>query len=109
MLASCYLAQFTDSPCDGRLVHAHLLPRALLKREFRAVHRRLAADPRSWVWACGGGGFGNTGHHGALDSQGINPIRVPYSELPSGLIDLASELDLLWWVERTYSGERWAA
>lgn len=102
----CWLAQFTDTACDGRLVRAHLLPRRLLKQEFRAIHRRLAADERSFVLACGGP-MGNAGHHGALDVS--RTLRVPFDALPQGLIEMASELDLLWWVEREYQTERKAA
>lgn len=51
--------------------------------------------------------MGNAGHHGALDVS--RTLRVPFDALPQGLIEMASELDLLWWVEREYQTERKAA
>lgn len=85
--ATCWLARFTDTPCQGRLVRAHLIPRQLLKREgFGAV----IPDPRSWVWACGGV-VGSGGHHGALDYA--RTLRVPRAALPPGVEQLAVELD----------------
>ena len=93
----CWLAKFRpDVPCDGRLIRAHLIPRQLLKREGYAS---LVDDPRTWVPACGGP-TGCSGHHGMLDTA--RTLRVPFSALPAGLHDLAAELGLSWWLERTY-------
>lgn len=93
----CFLAEFSDKPCDGRLVKAHLLPRQLLKREH--VEHAIT-DPRSWVWACGGP-MGNAGHHGMLDTS--RTLRVPRDRIPRVTEDLAKELGLTWWLDREYS------
>jgi hypothetical protein len=82
--ADCWLAQFTDTPCEGRLVRCHLLDKQVLKR--------AGLDPwdeRAWVWGCGGHGHGNEGHHGELDS---GTLSVPRSELPVVLEQLAAEI-----------------
>lgn len=98
MKARCFLARFSDRPCDGRLIKAHLLPRQLLKREGGAA---AIADPRSYVMACGGP-MGNGGHHGMLDQRGCRPLRVPRYALPPGVAELADELGLSWWLDREY-------
>lgn len=46
----------------------------------------VAADPRSWVWACGGP-TGVEGHHGMLDCT--RSLRVDFGGLPFGLVQLA--------------------
>lgn len=97
VVRACYLAPFSDRPCDGQLVRCHLLPKQLLKREG---HRAAAADERSWVWGCGGP-MGNGGHHGMLDHS--RTLRVPLAALPTGTVELAAELGLTWWLEREYS------
>jgi hypothetical protein len=96
----CWLARFADTPCEGRLVRAHLLPRQLLLRELPAERSAAAiSDPRSWVWGCGGiSGLG--GHHHQLDCS--RTLRVPWEALPSGLLELADEVGLTWWLIRTY-------
>ncbi len=107
---SCWLAAHGVSandrplpPCNGRLVRCHLLPRSLLRREFAHLGldvQALVADPRSWVWGCGGI-VGNAGCHGALDCS--RTLRIPREALPPGLLDFAAELGLLWWIDREYS------
>ena len=103
---SCYLAKhgISDSdrpvgPCHGQLIRAHLLPRQLLRREG---HLAAIDDPRSWVPACGGL-TGSTGHHGAFDYA--RTLRLPYDALPAGTIELAEELGLDWYLDRTYRRE----
>lgn len=95
---NCWLAQFSDASCDGRMDRAHLISQQLMKRELRTSPRivELAAilgDPRGWVPAC-------RKHHGAFDVA--RTIRVPRSSLPVGVEDLALELGLEWWLEREY-------
>lgn len=100
MTESCFLAKYSDRPCSGRLIRAHLLPRQLILREV--VAERSAAvisDPRSYVLACGGP-MGNAGHHGELDVS--RTIRIPRDDLPAGLEDLAEEVGLVWWLDREY-------
>ena len=87
-------------PCDGALIRAHLIPRQLLLRELPAeVSAAAISDERSWVPACGGP-TGVGGHHGALDYS--RRLRVPAERLPAGLLELAAEHGLLWWLEREY-------
>lgn len=96
----CHLATFADTPCDGRLIQAHLIPRQLLFRSLDPISARKAiSDPRSWVWACGGP-MGNAGHHGMLDTA--RTLRIPLEAIPSGTIELALELGLDWWLDREY-------
>jgi hypothetical protein len=93
-------------PCQGALIRAHLIPRNLLARELDAFDARQAiADPRSWVWACGGP-MGNAGHHGMFDTA--KTLTVPRLALPSRTEMLAIELGLTWWLDKTY-GSRAAA
>ena len=106
MSAECWLARWgvyergPMPPCSGRLIRAHLLPRQLLLRTLGPVEAVAAIeDPRSWVPACGGIN-GSSGHHGALDVA--RTIRVPYEHLPAGLLALADETGLHWWLVRTY-------
>jgi hypothetical protein len=109
----CFLKDFSDRPCDGRLVKAHLISRQFLRRELmdrtmlsmapradceRAVDAKIA-DPRSWVWACGGP-MGNAGHHGMLDAS--RTLRIPRDRLPAGLEEFAEELGLTWYLCREY-------
>lgn len=105
MRRRCFLARFSDRPCDGRLVKAHLIPRQTLKREVcgatgtRLLYLDVVNDPRSWVWACGGP-LGNAGHHGMLDAS--RTLRIPRDRLPLALEDFAAELGLGWWLDREY-------
>lgn len=85
-------------PCDGRLIRAHLIDKQVLKRF--ADSGRLIEDQRSFVLACGGP-TGCSGHHGHFDYS--RRLRVPFSALPKGTIELAAEIGLDWWLERTYA------
>jgi hypothetical protein len=99
----CWLAQFTDTPCDGALVRAHLIKRQVLVKEIPLRANDAIADPRSWVPACGGP-MGNGGHHGMLDHS--RTLRIPIDKLPPGLWELCSEHGLEWWLQLTYGGSR---
>jgi hypothetical protein len=97
----CWLAQFSDTPCDGQLIRAHLISKQRIKRE---IHRpleemfRIVWDERVWVPACGGiSGLG--GHHGALDGR---ILSVPRSALPEGLEAFAAEYGLSWALDRDF-------
>lgn len=93
--AVCFLAQFSDRPCDGQHRKAHLLPKQLLKRE--GVH--AVWDDRVWVWACGGP-MGNGGHHGMLDHS--RTLRIPRQAVPAAVEEAAAEFGLAWWLDREY-------
>lgn len=105
----CWLAQFSDRPCSGRLVRAHLIPRQVLLRELRAeVSAGAISDRRSWVPACGGP-QGDGGHHGMLDRPAVNELRVPRSALPPMLEVFAAEHGLSWFLDRCYGPREQAA
>jgi hypothetical protein len=115
-MSACWLAQFADTPCDGRPVKAHLIPRQLLAREFpdgftvedelgeyTVPLDALIENPSTWVWACGGP-MGNGGHHGMLDSRSghANVLRVPRAMLPRRVEWFAADVGLDWWLDREY-------
>jgi hypothetical protein len=118
----CWLARFSDRPCDGALVRVHLLPKRELKKLWREVHHgrrrgdertlpfssfeEMWKDPRTWVPGCGGP-MGNAGHHGMLDTS--RTLRIPFDALPAATVELAEELRLSWWLEREYRRESEAA
>jgi hypothetical protein len=101
---ACFLAQFSDKPCEGRLIRAHLIPRQVIRRELGGRKHgygwtTIADDPRCWVWACGGA-LGPSGHHGMLDHS--RTLRIPREALPAGIEAFAEEYGLGWWLDRTY-------
>jgi hypothetical protein len=126
VINGCWLARFSEVPCDGRLIRAHLVSKGRIKREFPhgAVYslsdrrwvrdappeRRtvLSAprmsldcilwDERVWVPACGGP-TGCSGHHGAFDQK---QLYVPRWALPAGVEDYAREYGLVWSLDRDY-------
>ena len=91
----CFLAAFTDTPCEGRLRQIHLIDKQVLKR--------FGHDPwdeRSWVWGCGGPWPGLSAHHGRFDSR---RIVVPRESLPAAVEELAREVvGLGAWLDRRY-------
>jgi hypothetical protein len=96
MSGGCFLARFSDDPCDGRLVKAHLIRRQVIRRELGPA---LEWHGDTWVWACGGI-TGCSGHHGALDHA--RTLRVPRGELPADVEDFAAKHGLGWWLTREY-------
>jgi hypothetical protein len=93
----CFLSQFTDRPCDGRLVKAHLIRRQVLRR---LVGPQAEHDDRTWVWSCGGP-VGMGGHHGMLDYA--RTIRIPRERLPGALEEFVAEHpQLAYWLDREY-------
>ncbi len=91
---TCWLAPFSARPCEGRLRQVHLLDKQKLKQRGHDPD-----DPLTWVWACGGYGYGNAGHHGEFDSR---KLSVPRAALPVGVLELAEALRLMIWFERRY-------
>jgi hypothetical protein len=103
----CWLAQFSDTPCEGRLVRCHVVPRQHLVREWRTIRPHwdgslpdLIADRRTWVPGCGGlTGVG--GHHGELDFS--RKLRIPLHRLPPESLMLLEQIGLDWFLEREYA------
>lgn len=97
----CFFADDPDAgPCTGRLVRAHLCRQQTLRREG---HRGACWDARSWVWMCGGLGYGNGAHHGAFDS---GRLVIPREQLPQGFIDLMCELGMSYFIDKHYGSSR---
>jgi hypothetical protein len=99
---TCWLAQFSEVPCDGHLVRAHLISKQRIRRELSMMtaddRYEIIWDQRVWVPACGGiSGLG--GHHGALDGR---ILSVPRSALPEGLEAFAAEYGLTWSLDRDF-------
>jgi hypothetical protein len=92
----CWLAQFTDAPCDGKLRKCHLIPKQLIRREVGLID---VYDERTWVWGCGGI-TGCSGHHGALDVA--RTLRIPRDKIPAKVEAFAEEHGLGWWLDREY-------
>jgi hypothetical protein len=87
-------------PCDGRLIRAHLVRQQVLTREG---HDAARFDPRSWIWCCGGPGYGNAGHHGMLDN---GQLRIGIERLPEPFLELMRELSMTWFVVKHYGVPR---
>lgn len=84
------------TPCDGRLIRAHLIKKQVVARCGSLVD---LWDDRLWVWACGGP-MGNGGHHGMLDVS--KKLRIPRDRLPAAVEAVAAETGLTWWLDREY-------
>lgn len=107
--SGCWFAQNLPDAgvCEGRLVRCHLLPRSLFRREFPQLRRAgltvplylLLTDPRAWVLGCGGI-MGPGGHHGLYKPDGPRPI--PRELIPPDVEEMATELGLGWYLDRTY-------
>lgn len=97
-MTDCWLAQFSDRPCEGELRRVHLIEKQALRRRGHDPW-----DERAWVAACGGPWPGLSGHHGALDQF---KLRVPADALPEPLIALAEEIGMVPYLERRYGYER---
>jgi len=86
----CYFAKYGAmehgdpmTPCEGRLVRCHLIE----KQEL--VRRGLDPwDPATWVFGCGGWGYGNEGHHGMFDAYKLD---LAFRDLPKETVGYAIE------------------
>lgn len=89
---ACWLTPFSvkERSCEGRMDHAHLIDKAVLKREG---FPQLCVDERTWVWAC-------RWHHTQFDHR--FGVIVPRSALPVELEKLCEEIGLGWWLDRRY-------
>lgn len=83
--------------CDGRTDCHHLIPKRMLRREFQTalVLNALLEDARNGIPTC-------RRHHDQLESAAIKLARW---ELPVGVEQFAADVDLGWWLDRTF-GER---
>jgi hypothetical protein len=90
-LHSCWLATFSDKPCQGPMDRAHLIAKQRLKREVSG-DPRLVWHPSLWVWAC-------RRHHGDFDNR---VLRVGRGDLPVGLEGAAEILGLGWMLDADY-------
>lgn len=129
---TCWLAQFTDTPCDGVLVRAHLLQKQWLAKTFpegavwlpeqlRAVsaldlrRKGIAWDDTARelsleqlrkhpaLWEPGcGGPMGQGGHHGQFDGY---RLLVPRSRVSQRTVTFIHELGLgaRWERDRRYA------
>lgn len=129
---ACFLAQFTDTPCEGALVRCHILQRQWLRQEYpegavwlpgapTAVSARdLRRDHVAYddtarftdlatlenheaLWVWGcGGALGNGGHHGMFDGY---KLAVPRLRVPIEARLLIAHLGLFpkWERDRRFS------
>lgn len=100
-LAAHGLYEGSEMPlCEGQLIRAHLIKQqTLLKVKVIRQDPKLVWHDALWVWACGGIN-GSSGHHGMFDSS--RRLRLSREKLPAPTEAIATELDLLWWLDRTY-------
>jgi len=99
----CWLAAFSEEPCDGRMQKAHLVRQQVIYRELRTKltnggttvngARETAWDNRAWRPAC-------YRHHTMLDQS--RTLRVPRSAIPEDTEQYAEGLGLGWWLDREY-------
>lgn len=98
----CFLAQFSDVPCEGRMERAHLLRLQTLRRELRKLD--LPADELlALLWSPAVWRPGCTLHHGLLDKA--RRLRIPRDAIPADTEAFADTYGLAWWLAREY-GER---
>lgn len=86
---TCWLAQFDDRACEGRMDPAHLIPKQTLKKARCEVD---LWDERLWVPAC-------RFHHGQWDNH---RFVVPRESLPVDFVGLVGELGLDWYLDRRF-------
>lgn len=96
MIEQCWLAEFSDMECFGRLRKVHLLPKQTLKRAGLDPWH-----PAVWVPACGGL-TGLSGHHGEFDGY---RLTVPRSALSWELEEFARDNNLDWYLDRRFPVE----
>jgi hypothetical protein len=94
-IPACFLAQFTGTPCGGRMERAHLIREQTIRREVSRSKLVLWA-PAVWRPAC-------HVHHGELDQS--KKLRLPRSAIPAETEAWAAEHGLAYWLDREY-GER---
>jgi hypothetical protein len=88
---TCWLAQFSDKPCEGRMDAAHLLSKQWLKKATYPLEVSIW-DGRFWLPAC-------RYHHAQFDNY---RLKVPRESIPAPLESLCEELGLTWALDRRY-------
>lgn len=101
----CWLAQFTNTPCNGRLQRVHLISKQRIKRalrsgagRLRAEHMELSADEivwddRAWVPGC-------EAHHHMLDQS--RKLQIPRWAISPATEQYAREYGLMVFLELEY-------
>lgn len=92
---TCWLRQFSQMPCAGRLELAHLIRAQVIRKEV-SRDERIVWCSAVCRWAC-------HAHHGQLDQA--KTLRIPRSAIPAETEVWAAENGLEWWLTRVY-GER---
>ena len=78
----CWLASFSDKPCDGRMDPVHLIPQMVMKRRYGITDEEVLWDPRIVVAGC-------RDHHHKFDN---GFLQVPLSAVPVETQAFADEL-----------------
>lgn len=110
-VATCWFAQFSDTPCSGRIEKVHLLAKQTVRREvwdpvakgrveapdhLPATLRELLWDRRIWRFGC-------HGHHHDLDCS--KRLVLERSDIPASVEEFAREYGLTAKLDYVY-GER---
>lgn len=100
---TCWLAQFSDEPCDGVEDLCHLIPKQLIKREIvggfggplwpATLASRVVWHPSVYVPGC-------RHHHGMLDDA--RTLRIPREAIPAQTERFAAAFGLTYWLDREY-------
>ena len=123
-MTECWLAPFSNKPCEGGLFKVHLIEKQVIRKAFpkgafkidgmwisarRAEYlegfdpdfrtlKKMQDDYRCWVYGCGGWS-GIQGHHGHLDGY---KLTIPRAWLPPAVEEYAAETGLAGWLDHRY-------
>jgi hypothetical protein len=105
-VAECWLAQFSATPCEGRMTRAHLLSKQDIRKQIWLPAQRgesglvlpdtlkeLQDDPRTWRPGC-------WSHHLQFDFS--LKLRVPRESIPAETEQFAEEFKVGWLLDRRY-------
>ena len=88
---TCWLARYSDRPCDGRLDRAHFIPKQTLKREV-SDNAEFIWHPMIWRYAC-------RRHHNDLD---FGNLRLTREQIPASVETFAKMFNLTPKLDRIY-------
>ena len=93
---TCWLAQFTDTECDGPMDRAHI---GIAKQRMRIKNLtdEQVWDKRIWRWCC-------RRHHTQLDHR--IGLHLKREDIPQSVWEFADEHKLTWSLERDYPEEK---